>query len=146
MHVASLAAVLASLLFVAIALLHAGWAMGSSFPSRDRDRLLAVVIGRPLGTPMPGQVATWLVVLGLVAAAWCTSALAGLVSAPVPEAWLERAGLVLVAIFAMRCVGGYFEARLRPEIVGTPYFDYSRRIYSPLAGLIALLVACAMLA
>lgn len=146
MHVATVAALLASLLFVVIALLHVGWAMGSPFPSRDRDRLLAVVIGRPVGTSMPGQLATWFVVIGLLAAAWCTCALVGLLPAPVPVPLLRVFGVLLVGVFALRSVGGYFESRFRPEILGTPYFDYSRRLYSPLAGLMAVSVACAMLA
>lgn len=142
---AVVAAALAAVLFSAIAGLHVAWALGSPFPARDRDALVATVVGAPIGSPMPGRVATVVVAVGLVLMAWWTAAQGGLVPSPVPAPWLRAGSLAMVVIFGLRGIGGFFEPALRPSIRGTPYVRLSRFVYSPLALLIAALVGCAML-
>lgn len=142
---AGIAAALAAVLFSAIAGLHVAWALGSPFPARDRDALVATVVGAPIGSPMPGRVATVVVAVGLVLMAGWTAAQGGLVPSPVPAPWLRAGSLAIVVIFGLRGIGGFFEPALRPSIRGTPYVRLSRWIYSPLALLIAALVGCAML-
>lgn len=139
------AAGLGALLFVAISALHFAWAGGASFPARDRDALIAAAVGSELGSKMPDGVATVVVAIGLLMFALCTAALGGLVRPFMPEPWLRAAGYAMIVIFALRCIVGFFEFVLRPSIRGTPYMRLSRVVYSPLAGLLALLVACAML-
>lgn len=140
-----LAAGLGALLFVAISALHFAWAGGASFPARDHDALVAAAVGSTLGSKMPDGVATVVVAIGLLMFALCTAALGGLVRPFMPEPWLRAAGYAMIVIFALRCIAGFFEVVLRPSIRGTPYMRLSRVVYSPLAGLLALLVACAML-
>jgi Protein of unknown function (DUF3995) len=139
------AAGLGALLFVAISALHFAWAGGASFPARDRDALVAAAVGSTIGSKMPDGVATVVVAIGLLMFALCTAALGGLVRPFMPEPWLRVAGYAMIVIFALRCIAGFFEVVLRPSIRGTPYMRLSRLVYSPLAGLLALLVACAML-
>jgi hypothetical protein len=141
----AVAAAIAAALFSAIAGLHVAWAAGSPFPARDRDALVASVVGAPIGSPMPGRVATLVVAIGLVSMAWWTAAQGGLVPSPVPAPWLRAGSLAMVVIFGLRGIGGFFELALRPAIRGTPYVRYSRIVYSPLALLLAALVVCAML-
>ena len=142
----SVAAGVAAALLLAIAALHFVWASGSSFPTADRRALVATVVGGSIDQQMPGQVATAIVAIGLTLAAWWAAALGGLVPEPVPSAWMQPGGLAIVAIFGARGIGGFFEARLRPSIRGTPYLRYNQILYSPLAVLIAVLVACTILA
>jgi hypothetical protein len=141
----AVAAAIAAVLLSVIAGLHVAWALGSPFPARDRDTLAAAVVGAPIGSPMPGRVATVVVAIGLVGMAWWTAAQGGLAPSPVPAPWLRAGSLAMVAIFGLRGIGGFFELALRPSIRGTPYVRYSRIVYSPLALLIAALVGCAML-
>jgi hypothetical protein len=144
------AAAIAIVVLVAIAGLHAGWASGASFPARDRDALVRLVVGTGMDLgkhqPMPGRVATWTVAIGLVVMAAWTAALRGWIDAPLSRAWLEAGALAMVVIFALRGIGGFFEVVLRPTIRGTPYLHWSRRLYSPIALGLAAMLACAMLA
>jgi Protein of unknown function (DUF3995) len=140
------AAAVAVGLFVAIAAMHAAWAAGSSFPARDRDALVGLVVGAPIGSRMPGRLATVVVAFGLLAMAGWTAMLRGWLPPAVPTTWLHAGGLAMVAVFALRGIGGFFEVMLRPSIRHTPYFRWSRTMYSPIALLLATMVGCAMLA
>lgn len=139
------AAAIAILVLVVIAGLHVGWATGASFPARDRDELVQLVVGAPIGHPMPGRIATWVVALGLLCMAAWTAALRGWIAAPIPTAWLDAAALAMIAIFTLRGIGGFFEVVLRPSIKGTPYMTWSRRLYSPIALGLATTITCALL-
>jgi hypothetical protein len=141
-----IAAAIAMVVFVAIAGLHVGWAVGSSFPARDHDALVRTVVGAPIGRPMPGKIATWVVAIGLVAMAGWTAALREWIDTPMPDAWLDVGALAMVVIFALRGIGGFFEVVLRPSIRNTPYMHWSRRLYSPIALGLATMIGCAMLA
>lgn len=140
------AAAIAIVVLVAIAGLHIGWAAGASFPARDRETLVRLVVGTPIGQPMPGRVATWAVAIGLVGMAGWTAALRGWIDTPVPDAWLVAGAIAMVAIFTLRGIVGFFEVVLRPSIRGTPYMHWSRRLYSPIALGLATTIGCAMLA
>jgi hypothetical protein len=50
-----------------------------------------------------------------------------------------------LAVFALRGVGGFFEAALRPSIIGTPYLRWSLRLYSALSAALATAVGLAAL-
>ncbi len=140
------AAALAALLLGAIAVLHLLWAMGSSFPAADRGALVAAVIGGPVSGAMPGRVATIIIAIGLIGVAWETAMLGGLVASPIPATWLRICGIAMVAIFGLRGIGGFFEVVVRPSIRGTPYMRLNRFVYSPLATVLAMLIACTLLA
>ena len=144
---AAAAAITDGVLLVGIAVLHLMWAAGSTFPAADRGALAAAVIGGVPGPDsMPGRLATVAVAIGLVGAAWWTLMLAGVLASPLPATWLHVGGLAMIAIFGLRGLGGFFEVTFRPSIRGTPYMSLSRSLYSPLALMLATLVACAMLA
>lgn len=78
-------------------------------------------------------------------ASW-TATLRGWIDAPMPHAWLVAGALVMVAIFTLRGIGGFFEVVLRPSIRDTPYLHWNRRLYSPIALGLATTITCAMLA
>jgi hypothetical protein len=140
------AAAIAIATLVAIAALHVAWALGASFPARDRSELVRLVVGAATAREMPGRGATWGVALGLLGMAAWTAALRGWLDVRASDAWLDAVAVAMVAIFAMRGIGGFFEIVLRPSIRGTPYVGWSRRLYSPLALVLAALIGCAMLA
>lgn len=117
-----------------IALVHFAWAAGLTWPAVDRAQLAQYVIGRKT---MPGRVPTAIVGFGLLVVAL-------LFASTSEAAALSSARGAVIAIFAVRGVGGLFESRVRAEIVGTPYALYSRFMYSPLCLVLAALGALAI--
>ncbi len=139
------AAAVAMGLLIPIAAIHVAWAAGSSFPAKDHDALVGLVIGAPVGSPMPGPLAAVVVAIGLLAMAGWTAVLRGWMPTGLPPAWLHAGGFAMVAIFALRGIGGFFEVVLRPSIRNTPYMRWSRQLYSPIALLLASTIGCAIL-
>ncbi|MFO0548005.1 MAG: DUF3995 domain-containing protein [Polyangiaceae bacterium] len=145
---ARVAATAAALAMAAIALLHVGWALGSSFPAKDRASLLDHVVGAPLVSGRARAPST----LATLAVAALLFVGAGLVAVvPNIERVTSASGLVrglaggVAAVFAARGVLGFFEPALRPAIVKTPYWSWSRRLYSPLSLAIAISISLALL-
>ncbi len=141
--VGDIAAIVAAVVLAALGLLHAVWAAGLPWPLSSRSALALTVVGEP-SQRMPGRAAT-LAVAGLLvfAAIWVLS-LRGLLLAK-PQAGLVRAVVTwgMVAVLALRGVGGFFEAALRPSIIGTPYLRWSLRLYSPLSAALATAIGLA---
>ena len=111
----------------ALGFVHALWALGVAWPSRDQESLAMAVVGRKQG---PSALACWVVALGL-------SALGALLVVPAPRA----VRFCIAAVFLLRGTLGFFEPLFRREIQGTPYLVYSRYMYTPLALAIGVAIA-----
>ena len=118
----ALAGVLGALGFV-----HALWALGIAWPSRDAEGLAMAVIGRRHG---PSALACWVVAFGL-------SAVGALLVVPAPRA----VRFCIAGVFVLRGTLGFFEPAFRREIRGTPYLVYSRYMYTPVALAIGIAIA-----
>ncbi|NOU31255.1 MAG: DUF3995 domain-containing protein [Polyangiaceae bacterium] len=121
---------------LAIGALHLAWACGSTWPRADRAALAALVIGRPV---LPGPIACAAVALVFFVGTALVGSLGHLSGTLATMA--HGATLAMAAVFALRGGWGFLEARVRREIVGTPYAVWNVRLYSPLCvGLAALAV------
>lgn len=123
---------------LALAVLHVYWGRGGVWPGRSAAELVGMVVGSRLEQPMPGPLACG-VVAGLLGSAAVLVAGVGLFD---QSAWPWRIGCMgVAAVLGLRGVAGYFDARVRPEIVGQPYERLNRRLYSPAClGLAAAIV------
>ena len=131
--------VIASLICIAllvIALPHFAWAVGSTWPIRNKNQMLLAqtVIGRSAVTTMPSRWRSLGVGLIALAGAFCVLAVAdhdggGLM--------LTLIGLVFAAIFLFRGVMGY-TARWQSLTPVEPFRTNDQRVYSPLCLLIGL--------
>lgn len=133
----ALALTVAVVLFV-LAVLHLYWAFGGMWPGRDGEELASLVVGGPIGLRMPSGPACVAVALVLVAAAAFVLAAQGLIVLPLPSAWARFATFGVAGVLTARGLAGFFETRLRPVILGTPYARLNVLAYSPLALAIGL--------
>lgn len=122
----------------AIGALHLAWACGSTWPRADRASLAALVIGRPV---LPGRLACAAVALVFFVGTALVGSLGHLSGALATVA--RGATLAMAAVLALRGGWGFLEARVRREIVGTPYAVWNVRLYSPLCVGLAALAASA---
>jgi len=99
------------LILVSLSLLHLYWAVGGLWPGKDRRELAAKIIG---DRPMPGSIPCLVVAVALLIGPW-------------------RYPQLAACVFLLRGTLGLVEARFRPSIIGTPYQQLSRWIYSPLS-------------
>jgi hypothetical protein len=141
--VGDVAALVAALVLLALGVLHALWAAGLPWPLSSRSELALTVVG-DAKRHMPSRFLT-LVVAGLLvfAAIWALG-LRGILMPKPPVGALS--GLVtwgMVGVFALRGILGFFEAALRPSIIGTPYQRWSLRLYSPLSVVLATAIGLA---
>lgn len=117
--------------YVVLAVCHAYWAAGCTWPAHDEEALARAVVGGT-GIRMPSPFAC-LVITGLLAIA------GGFVLAtrgfgPIAASSELRVLVVGIAsVMLLRGLGGLFENRLRPAIRGTRYARYNRVFYSPFA-------------
>lgn len=124
----------------AVTVVHAAWALGSSWPAADRDQLADLVVGR---RPFPGPVPTWGVVALLGAATALTAARAELVRFPGGRsAWPVRVGTdVLAGTLLVRGAGGLVVSGLGLGNATALFRRWDLALYSPLclglAGLVA---------
>ncbi len=130
--------------YLAIAGLHAYWALGGFWPGTDRETLHRTVVGGAPGRNSPGPIATWIVAALLVGAALTVLGAAGLLPSPVSRAWLRSAALVGAGVLAVRGLAGFFDTRLRPATVGGDFARLNVRLYSPLCLMLALSTALAV--
>ena len=122
--------------------LHVYWALGGRWPGTDGPSLAARVVG---GTSaMPGGTATTVVAVLLAAAGYTVAAAAGALPGVLPPPTLRAAASLVAFVFALRGVGGYFEAYFRPRIREQPYHHLNLWLYSPLCIAIALGVAAGL--
>lgn len=139
MSLVDTAAILAGASLVTIAGLHVYWGLGGHWPGTDEPSLTATVVGPTPDGRMPGLGACSVVAALLLAAAALLALARGWVSVDAGQPpWIATAGtLGAAAVLLARGVGGLFERRLRPAIVGLPYDRLNRRVYSPLCLVLA---------
>jgi hypothetical protein len=137
--VSAAAGAAAAAAFLAIAGLHAYWALGGFWPGRDADSLARTVVGGRPGMRGPGPAATWAVVIVLLGAAVTALAAGGLVALPIPGAWVHGAARLGALVLLLRGLEGFVDARLRPDTVGSPFARLNVVLYSPLCLALSLL-------
>ncbi len=125
--------------FLAIAALHGYWALGGFWPGRDADTLARTVVGGRPGMRGPGPGATWAVVAVLLSAAVTALAAGGLVTLPVPRAWVRGAAHLGALVLLVRGLEGFVDLRLRPHTAGSPFARLNVVLYSPLCLALSLL-------
>jgi TRAP-type C4-dicarboxylate transport system permease large subunit len=128
--IAALAVVLWAVMAV-IAVLHAGWGLGSHWPCESEESLVKTVGGTP-GARRMYPPSSCFVVAALLAgvSAWPLFA-AGLLPTAWPN-WLTLlAGTGISAVFVVRGIAGYLPAWRRLHSA-EPFAALDRRIYAPL--------------
>jgi hypothetical protein len=128
----ALALTIAVVLFT-LAVLHLYWAFGGMWPGRDGEELARLVVGGPIGLRMPSAAACVAVAVVLFVAAGLVLAAQGLLALPISMAWARVATFGVAGVLSVRGLGGFFETRLRPVILGTPYARLNVIAYSPLS-------------
>ena len=132
---AGLSVCLGSMLLV-LAVLHLAWAQGSSWPSKSRAELGALVVGQTSEKPFPGKGLTLVVTLflGLAGVTLITGALMDWPAQPyLGFTWF------LAVIFIARGFLGYFDPVLRPWTKSMPFKHWNQVLYSPISLLMGLL-------
>lgn len=122
----------------AIALLHAGWALGRSWPMGNDKDLSQAVVGDPGRTKMPQKWQSALVAVALTGAAIWPFIMRGDIVVPyLPDTLIPLGAYALTFIFLGRGFVGltpWFK-RLLP---GEPFVRYNRAYYSPLCLLLGV--------
>ncbi|MFV8754417.1 DUF3995 domain-containing protein [Nannocystaceae bacterium ST9] len=143
--VSLVAAALVAACLLVLAFIHVYWGLGGAWPARTRAELGPMVVGTPPrdANAMP-DLAACLIVAGLLITAATLIVGARLHAEP---SWIWRVGSAGVGVvLALRGVGGYFDARLRPATREQPFFALNRRIYSPLCLVLASLITLVLVA
>jgi hypothetical protein len=130
----------AAIVLAAIALIHVYWAGGGFFPGKDANSLAQTVVGGKPGMAMPPVFACLVVAGLLLIAAWVVLVVGGVTPAVLSLELHKLAAFGLCAVLFLRGAGGFFDARLRPEIKGSPYEKLNLSLYSPLCLTLAALV------
>ena len=133
-------AVLVFILLLAVAIAHAVWAFGGSWPIRNKAMLAQTVIGAPGVTAVP-RLAAFGIAIAVTVAGIVALALADHTSG---RYWLDAIGIALVLVFHSRGAIGYtrwWQQKTPLE----PFRTLDRRNYSPLclglgAGFLILVV------
>lgn len=123
---------IAALVFIpllAIALAYLVWAIGRTWPLRDKEMLAKTITGRPGKSGLPSRwsfllVAVFMLAAGIVALSLADETAGG--------AALTGLGFVLGLLFLARGVAGYVPA-WRTTFSAEPFATLDRRNYSPLA-------------
>ena len=126
--------VIAWLLFailLLIALLHAYWGAGGTWPGRDAASCARTVTGFRGRHEMPSPAACFAVAACLLVAAIWPLALTGHIRVPLASILLALGATALGLVFLGRGLAGFtaFWRRLTPE---EPFASLDRRLYSPL--------------
>lgn len=122
-----------------LATLHVYWGLGGAWPARDERGLVEMVVGDTPDMKMPGLFACLVVTALLTLAALAPLSALGWFALPFARLMTWGAAAVL----ALRGIGGLFETRFRPQIVGRPYARLNVRLYSPLCLALAALLTIA---
>lgn len=145
-----IAALLVFTVLVAIALLHIHWGVGGIWPAPSGEALLETVVGErsrgPRKRSMPGVAACFIVAALLLVAGALPLMVRDLLPVVVPASLASFGLWMATGVLALRGLGGFFERRLRPGIVGLRYDRLNRVFYSPLCLVLAtLLIASTLL-
>lgn len=112
--------------FVLLSLLHWHWVFGGTF---GITAAVPEVAGKRAFSP--GPLATSLVALALLGAAFVCAAQAGI--AGLPSTSYTRIGvIVLAALFALRAIGDFRFAGFFKRVRGTRFARWDTRLFSPL--------------
>ncbi|MFK7921248.1 MAG: DUF3995 domain-containing protein [Bacteroidia bacterium] len=123
-------------IFLSISGIHFYWAFGgvwgtkAVFPTKADSGEM---------TFQPPFLATIVVALGLMVMAWTTSALNGLLTFPLSEAWIQGIMIGIATIFAIRAIGDFKYAGLFKKVKNTAFGINDTRYYTPLCLLISTL-------
>ena len=129
-------AAVAAALLAATALVHGFWAFGGVWPARDGRTLAKTVVG-PKQQAMPGAAACLAIAALLAAAVVIVLARSDVIELPGPS-WIVNLGTwVIVAVLALRGIGGLVTSLLAGR--SETYHRLDVAIYSPLCLLIAAL-------
>lgn len=124
-------------IFFSISGIHFYWAFGGTwgtnavFPTKADNGAM---------TFKPPFLATIGVALGLMAMAWATSALGGLLTFPLSEAWVQGIMIGITAIFTIRAIGDFKYVGLFKKVKDTAFGLNDTRYYTPLCLLISTLI------
>ncbi len=105
------------------------WAIGRTWPLRDREMLAMVLSGRPAGPRLPSR---WLFLLAAVLALAAGVIALSLADETAGGATLNALGLLLGIIFLARGIAGY-APQWRAAYPAEPFASLDRKSYSPLA-------------
>ena len=136
------AALAAAVIFAAMAVLHAYWAVGGLWPGRDNESLAQIVVGSAPGTRAPGPGPCWLVAACLAATAFTVLGTSGLLPIPVPPAWLRWAAWAGAIALSLRGLAGFAVALMQPTRT-SPFARLDVILYSPLCLLLSFLTIVA---
>ena len=140
----SIATIVAAVIYLVLAGMHAYWALGGVWPGTDADSLHRTVVGGAPGRHSPGPKATWMVAAILLAAALTVLGGAGLLPVSVPRRWLRTSALIGATLLLLRGLQGFVDTRMRPETAGGPFARLNVWFYSPLCLVLALCTALAV--
>lgn len=140
---ATAAAAVAAVVFLVTATLHAYWALGGFWPGHDADSLARTVVGGAPGMRGPGAAMTWVVVVLLLCATVTVLGAAEVVTLPLPLGLVRGAAFAGAGVLLVRGLEGFFDTRLRPDTVGSPFARLNVAVYSPLFLALAALTGAA---
>ncbi|MEO6394854.1 MAG: DUF3995 domain-containing protein [Devosia sp.] len=132
-----LAMIVAALIFIpllAAGVAHLLWALGATWPIRDRLLLAQTVVGTPGVTRMPNRFLTLIVAIAILAAGVLALSLADQSSGGM---LLTGAGVVLALLFVTRGIVG-FTPVWRNRFPTEPFAALDRKTYSPLILIIGI--------
>ena len=133
-----------TLTLLAIALLHALWGFGVTWPRRDEAALARAVVGRPQMTKMPPPIACFIVAAALIIMGLWPLASIGALPTMLSPSLHRLMGWAICLVFIARGVAAYLPAWRRLVPV-QPFARLDRTIYGPLClaiggGFLVLLV------
>ncbi|WP_438037461.1 DUF3995 domain-containing protein [Sorangium sp. So ce128] len=126
-----------------LAAIHVYWGLGGAWPGDARHEKVEMVVGLPKGSPFP-SLGACLVVACLLASS-AALVLAQRYGGGGSPTLLRLGAWAVALVLGARGVGGYLEARLRPDTRALPYHRLNRLVYSPLSLTLAAAVAGATL-
>ncbi len=130
-----------SVIFLMIAILHALWGIGVSWPAANETALARMVVGAPGITQMPPLAACLFVTICLLIGMAIVLRLGGVLILPMFPYWFIRlAGAGVALVFLARGIVGFlpFWAEITPE---EPFRHLDKRYFSPLCIGLGLAVA-----
>ena len=137
-------AVLVATTLLVLALLHAYWGLGGTWPGTTPETLATQVYGDPPGTPPPPAVACYVVTGLLALAAWLVLTAASVLPTLGLSIRLVRLGAFSVAsVLLLR--GGLGYVLLRPTSENPTFARLNRMIYSPLCLILGALILLSLL-
>jgi hypothetical protein len=127
-----------------LALLHAYWALGWTWPARDSQSLALAVVGGTAGARMPGAMACFNVAVLFGAAALLVLAATGSICVTLPMGLIRGGAHCVMVALGLRAAAGLFAERIRPSGSNSRFARLNLLIYSPLALTLSVMVFFAL--